>query len=138
MKGFIYKHTNLKNGKVYIGQTIQEPEKRWGKDGCNYSANRGFYRDIIQYGWDNFQHEILEVVEATTKKELQKALNKTENYYILYMKSMLHDHGYNTAIKDKRLSQAAKRSISSLMEQGSTLDESYDIYKSNKRTKKKR
>ena len=27
---YIYKHTNLVNRKVYIGQTYQDPVKRWG------------------------------------------------------------------------------------------------------------
>ena len=28
-EGYIYKVTNIKNGLVYIGQTIQTIEKRW-------------------------------------------------------------------------------------------------------------
>lgn len=27
---YIYKHTNLINNKIYIGQTCQKPENRWG------------------------------------------------------------------------------------------------------------
>ena len=32
----IYMHKNTINGKVYVGQTCQKPEDRWGKDGRNY------------------------------------------------------------------------------------------------------
>lgn len=28
MRGVIYKYTNLKNGKVYIGQTLNETKRR--------------------------------------------------------------------------------------------------------------
>ena len=56
---YIYKHTNLINNKIYIGQTCQKPENRWGIEGKNYINNSEFYNDIKKYGWNNFSHEIL-------------------------------------------------------------------------------
>ena len=56
----VYKHTNKANGKVYIGITRQDPEKRWGEGGCNYAGNKHFSRAINKYGWNNFSHKILE------------------------------------------------------------------------------
>ena len=47
-------HKNKTNGKVYIGQTIQDdPNKRW-KNGHNYKTCIFFARAIKKYGWNNF------------------------------------------------------------------------------------
>lgn len=55
----VYMHTSP-NGKRYIGITRQEnPERRWGSNGCGYIDNQHFWRAIQKYGWDNFKHEIL-------------------------------------------------------------------------------
>lgn len=35
-KYYIYKHINKINGKIYIGQTNQDPERRWRPDGSGY------------------------------------------------------------------------------------------------------
>ena len=55
----IYKHTNIINNKVYIGQTCQIPKYRWGNDGQGYKNSPHFYSAIKKYGWNNFKHEIL-------------------------------------------------------------------------------
>ena len=55
----VYQHKNKINGKVYIGITMQEPEKRWGVNGRNYKSSPHFYSAIQKYGWDNFEHNIL-------------------------------------------------------------------------------
>lgn len=41
----VYIHTNKTNGKVYIGQTCQEPRKRW-KNGYGYERCPLFFRAI--------------------------------------------------------------------------------------------
>ena len=56
----IYLHRNKINGKCYVGQTNQKPEARWGGWGQRYSDQEYFYRAIQKYGWDNFEHIILE------------------------------------------------------------------------------
>lgn len=54
----VYRHINLINGKQYIGITSQEPERRWGSNGCKYK--KSYFRNAIdKYGWDNFYHEII-------------------------------------------------------------------------------
>ena len=53
----VYKHTTP-NGKVYIGITSLEPEKRWN-GGRGYSQNKHFFNAILKYGWDNIDHAIL-------------------------------------------------------------------------------
>ena len=47
----IYMHKNKINGKVYIGQTCQNPpEKRWA-NGKGYSHNPYFTEAIEKYGF---------------------------------------------------------------------------------------
>ena len=88
----IYKHTNKINGKVYIGQTCQNPKKRWDY-GCGYKKhNLYFYNAIKKYGWtQGFDHEILE-----TGLSLEQA-NEREQYWIRFYNS-LTPNGYNLTI----------------------------------------
>lgn len=61
----VYKHTTP-NGKVYIGITSQDVNKRW-KSGKGYEGCTAFYRAILKYGWDNIKHEVL--IDGLTEKE---------------------------------------------------------------------
>lgn len=54
----VYCHTSP-TGKKYIGITSQKPINRW-KKGDGYQGNREFYADIQKYGWENFEHTILQ------------------------------------------------------------------------------
>lgn len=83
----VYKHKSP-NGKIYIGITSQEPERRW-QNGYGYATQQLFWRAIQKYGWDNFEHEILE--ENLTKEEAFQR----ENYYIDIFKSNQREYGYN-------------------------------------------
>lgn len=84
----IYKHTNVKNKKVYIGITKQEPKRRW-QNGIGYIDNDYFYKSIKKNGWDNFKHEIL--YENLTKEQAQEK----EIELIAYYKSNDRNYGYN-------------------------------------------
>lgn len=55
----VYRHTNIINGKQYIGITMQDPESRWGINGINYKSSPHFWNAITKYGWENFNHEVL-------------------------------------------------------------------------------
>lgn len=62
----VYKHVNKINGKVYVGQTAYSVSRRWRKNGSGYKI--GIFKLAIQkYGWDNFEHIIIE--EGLTKEE---------------------------------------------------------------------
>lgn len=84
----LYKHTNLINGKVYIGITKQKPNRRW-HNGLGYKHNKYFYRAIQKYGWGNFKHDILYEnlsFEQANQKEMQ---------LIVEYDSTNCDNGYN-------------------------------------------
>ena len=85
----VYQHRNKVNGKIYIGITSQNPETRWGINGCNYKSSPHFYAAIQKYGWDNFEHNIL--YTELTKEE---ACLKEKELIRLY-DSMNPLYGYN-------------------------------------------
>lgn len=92
MSYLIYKHTNKINGKSYIGQTSQKATRRW-RNGYGYKESPIFYAAIKKYGFDNFNHEILE------ENIITKALaNQREQYWIAYYHTWIYDplcNGYN-------------------------------------------
>lgn len=100
MKWLIYKHTNLINGKIYIGQTKQTANNRWA-NGLGYnpysnSRNCVFWNAIQKYGWNSFKHEIIED-NIQTKEEA----DKRETYWIKYFNSYIgfsNPNGYNMTL----------------------------------------
>lgn len=84
----IYLHKNKVNGKVYIGQTCQKPEKRWD-NGHGYETSPRFFNAILKYGWNNFEHIIL-----YTKLTLEQA-NFYEEQLIKQYNSTDERYGYN-------------------------------------------
>ena len=87
----IYLHRNKINNKVYIGQTIQSNLNHRWKNGEGYKTCYYFYNAIQKYGWDNFEHIILEQNENWTQEELN---NKEKEYINLY-KANNPQFGYN-------------------------------------------
>ncbi len=85
----IYKLTNLKNQKVYIGQAANLAD-RWKdhiKAGLGIDTpNNMLYTAMIKDGVENFTFEVLEECERS-------ALNDRETYYIEFYRSQ--EHGYN-------------------------------------------
>lgn len=108
MKGYIYAHINKQNNKVYVGQTIQNPNTRFGKDGNNYNYNRNnlFYNAIQKYGWNNFEHKIIYTIESESKDDLLLALNSLEEQEILKYNSCNREYGYNVESGGKNTSKS--------------------------------
>ncbi|MCR5191741.1 MAG: hypothetical protein K6D59_00425 [Bacteroidales bacterium] len=95
---YVYKHTNLINGKVYIGKCYRKPSYRWGIDGSGYlRCSRGhnkvdqrhFASAIKKYGWDNFKHDIL------FKNLTADEASQIETLMIATYESNKPDKGYN-------------------------------------------
>ena len=73
--GYIYKITNIKNEKAYIGQTTRTVEDRWHKHqresiGAKARLDTKFARALRKDGVENFRVETLEVLKDCTKQEL--------------------------------------------------------------------
>lgn len=82
---YIYKITNLINGKIYVGQTSRTPEIRFSE---HVHADSYIGSAIRKYGRANFKIEVLE--ECESKKEL----DNREQYWIARFESM-GPNGYN-------------------------------------------
>lgn len=108
----VYAHVNLINGKKYFGITMQEPEKRWGKDGNRYSRNEHFTNAINKYGWDNFGHFVLyENIPIKIAKNIEEMLIKEHMSYdprFGYNKTMGGELEIPTDETRSKLSEALK------------------------------
>lgn len=90
--GFIYKTTNLVNGKIYIGQHV-------GKVNDSYLGSGVVLHNAIRkYGRCNFKREILR--QCYTEHEL----TIWEHVYIMKFRSFDKSIGYNIAKGDVNVS----------------------------------
>lgn len=94
MYGFIYKTTNIINGKIYIGQRVYSVHTYQN----DYYLGSGtiLKQAIKKYGRENFIREIL--VECETLDEM----NTMEEYYIKLFNSNNREIGYNIFIGGKQ------------------------------------
>lgn len=109
--GYVYKITNLVNGKVYVGQTTHSVGFRWSQ---HYrSAMRGknksliLQEDIIKYGRDSFKVDIL--CEAGSPSDL----TFKEMEFISKTGSLIPE-GYNTALGPKGIHPSTRKKLSQL------------------------
>lgn len=85
----VYKITNTKNSKIYIGYTGQTIEQRWRRhcrDAFSGKYDYKFVRAIKKYGPESFIIETLEIVESkdaglSRERELIKEYNSRELGY---------------------------------------------------------
>ena len=89
----IYKATNLVNGKVYVGQTVNtlkyRKDQHWREAICPSRKNVHFHNALLKYGIDNFEFEIIDRARDVDE------LNKKESYWIDYYNSTDSRYGYN-------------------------------------------
>lgn len=87
----VYVHINKINNKMYVGLTSQTLEKRSGVNGCGYKQAPKFYKEIEEFGWENFEHIILK--DNLTRNEGAAV----EREYIKLFATQDPEFGYNTA-----------------------------------------
>ena len=89
----IYKIENLKNGKIYIGSSVnlesREYKHFWMLERNNHD-NEYLQNSYNKYGKDSFKFEIIEECD-------ESLLIEKENYYIDIYKSNTLEYGYNLA-----------------------------------------
>lgn len=113
----IYKFTNKKNGKIYVGKTTNLRQRMGTYNYCirDYGFKPTyFYRALKKYGFDSFDVEL--VMECATEDELKQA----EIEMISALKACDRRFGYNTTVggdggklpdEVKELSPAQKKLI---------------------------
>lgn len=97
----VYKHT-FPNGKIYIGITGQEPERRW----CNgnaYGKKTLVYKAIKKYKWENIKHEIL-------FDNLNKISALMIEEDLIYYYKNIKNNSYNIMDKGGKGTEDSKRS----------------------------
>lgn len=92
--GYIYKITNILNGRSYIGQTVNTIEQRFIEHKSHYrtnvtNSNRPLYNAFNKYGINNF---IIEEIENIPNN----LLNERERYWIQYYNT--YNKGYNATL----------------------------------------
>lgn len=112
----IYKITNIKNGKVYVGKTMNSFGDRWDHHKARLRFgkhdNHELQNDWNVFGEENFEFEI---IYDCTGKSLQEVNNleisEIAKYKNLNLAYNIHDGGDIGLYLGKHLSEEAKRKI---------------------------
>jgi len=86
----VYTIKNLRNGKVYVGQT-RDMASRW-REHCyeaRQETNHPLYRAMRKYGVENF------VIGEESRFRTRKEASKSEILLIKSLQSLSHQNGYN-------------------------------------------
>lgn len=100
----VYIHKNKINGKMYVGQTSQPPQKRWD-NGKGYETSPKFFNAILKYGWNNFEHII--VANNLTQEEA----NNLEERLIQQYETQIYGYNIRSGGTNYQHSEETKRKI---------------------------
>ncbi len=124
--GYIYKITNTITGKIYIGQTLQPPSRRWRQhelSAMNTARNDSklpLHMSMRKHGLDAFQYEVIETCE-------DEVINDREIYWISYYDSTNPLKGYNLSSGGGGTSYYNMDTLLSLWNQGKGIKEISEI-----------
>lgn len=105
----IYKFTHIDTGRVYIGQTVQDPNQRRLEhiSGSKYTTKEyHFHNALRKYGIDKFTFEVIDV--ATSLEEL----NLLEEKYVNLFDSINNGFNIRQAGGNKLHSEDSKKRMS--------------------------
>lgn len=107
--GYIYKIKNIKNNKIYFGQTIYNFKNRYHNNLSHYTHNLHLKNAINKDGIDNF--EIDEKFDIAYSKD---ELDKLEDLYIKIYNTTNFNYGYNKRFggSNGKLTEEAKYKLS--------------------------
>lgn len=94
---YIYCYTNRFNGHKYIGQTNNIERRKREHKSTSYNPNSTSYNDLVhkkmrEYGYDNFDFEVLEVIYSD---DIEIA-NQQEQFWVAKLDTYCgHGRGYN-------------------------------------------
>lgn len=89
--GIVYKATNLVDGKIYIGQTVQTLwRRRRAHENLSAKPSTYFHRALAKHGFSNFAWEIVDTCES------KEVLHTREQHWINQFACMA-PAGYNSA-----------------------------------------
>jgi group I intron endonuclease len=96
-KAGIYKFTCIKNGKIYIGKSINIYFRLSCHKSCVKKPKGRYYFEhaLIKHGWDGFEIDILEIIDNFDKSKDNKRLLDIETGYIKLFESTNPEKGYN-------------------------------------------
>lgn len=97
INGIIYLYTNNINGKVYIGQTINEVKRKNEHKRASILRTPYFHKAIQKYGWNNFSYDVIYRYSSNNTDDVKEKLNFWEVFYIKEYDSTNPDKGYNLA-----------------------------------------
>ena len=120
--GYIYKISNTITGKVYIGQTIQPPSRRWrqhelsAQNTNRNDSNLPLHLSMRKHGLAAFKYEVIEMCDDAI-------VNDREVYWISIYDSTNPNKGYNLSLGGGGTSYYRMDEILSLWNQGKGIKE---------------
>ena len=95
MEGIIYKYTD-KEGKVYIGQTVNEEQRIKHHYYCakNKDDNSRFHNALRDQNYE-FDYQVIVRIQSDDKQNLKDSLDMLEYYYIYKYRANNPFYGYN-------------------------------------------
>jgi group I intron endonuclease len=124
-EGIIYKYTSP-SGKVYIGQTTRENQRRREFLSEEKYSGLKINNAILEYGSENFEYEIIFRVGSLIESEVKELLNEKEIQYIKLFDSF--ENGYNSDPGGN--SAAYKRTEETCKKLSESVTEYYKTHKS--------
>lgn len=118
----LYIHINKINNKKYVGITNNsDAAMRWGENGAGYFGSNFYNKGISQFGWDNFEHIILnDEINEDTAQQLETRLIKELD--LLNEEQGYNEHSGTKIRPDSNLDMLSKVLIDKINAKYSNID----------------